>query len=81
MSTRDVSAHLKGDLRCRGCRDLIFRVTDAVLEDAQAWQTRPLDDIYPVVFLDALALKIRDGGSVQRKACYLAMGDQPRRRT
>jgi putative transposase len=45
-----------------------------VLEDARAWQTRPLDDVYPVVFLDALVLKIRDGGTVQRKACYLALG-------
>ena len=43
------------------------------MDDARAWQTRPLDDVYPVVFLDALVLKIRDGGSVQRKACYLAM--------
>ena len=43
------------------------------MDDARAWQTRPLDDVYPVVFFDALVLKIRDGGSVQRKACYLAM--------
>ncbi len=43
------------------------------MEDARAWQTRPLDDVYPVVFLDALVLKVRDGGSVQRKACYLAL--------
>ena len=54
-------------------RDLISQVTDAVMDDARAWQTRPLDDVYPVVFLDALVLKIRDGGSVQRKACYLAL--------
>ena len=43
------------------------------MDDARAWQTRPLDDVYPVVFLDALVLKIRDGGWVQRKACYLAL--------
>jgi putative transposase len=43
------------------------------MDDARAWQTRPLDGVYPVVFLDALVLKIRDGGSVQRKACYLAL--------
>ena len=48
-------------------RDLISKVTDAVMEDARAWQTRPLEDVYPVVFLDALVLKIRDGGSVQRR--------------
>jgi putative transposase len=52
---------------------LISRVTDAVMEDARAWQTRPLDDVYPVVFLDALVLRIRDGGSGQRKACELAL--------
>jgi putative transposase len=55
-------------------RDLISRVTDAVTDDARAWQQRPLEDVYPVIFLDAFVLKIRDGGSVQRRACYLALG-------
>ena len=55
-------------------RDLISRVTDAVMDDVRAWQARPLEDVYPVVFLDALVLKIRDGGSVVRKAGYLALG-------
>jgi putative transposase len=55
-------------------RDLISKVTDAVMQDARAWQTSPLDDVYPLVFLDALVLKIRDGGTVQRKACYLVLG-------
>ena len=56
-------------------RDLISRVTDAVMEDVRAWQQRPLDDVYPILYLDAFVVKIRDGGSVQRKACYLALGD------
>jgi putative transposase len=43
------------------------------MEDARAWQTRPLEDVYPVVFLDCMVLKIREGGSVHRRACYLAM--------
>jgi len=73
MSTRDISAHLQEIYGVQVGRDLISKVTDAVLEDATAWQNRPLDDVYPVVFLDALVLKIRDGGSVQRKACYLAL--------
>jgi putative transposase len=73
LSTRDIEAHLEEIYGVKVGRDLISRVTDAVMEDARAWQTRPLDDVYPVVFLDALVLKIRDGGSVQRKACYLAM--------
>jgi putative transposase len=54
-------------------RDLISRVTDAVMDDVRAWQQRALDDVYPVVFLDCLMLKVRDGGQVQRKACYLAL--------
>ena len=73
LSTRDIEAHLEEIYGVKVGRDLISRVTDAVMEDARAWQTRPLDDVYPVVFLDALVLKIRDGGSVQRKLCYLAM--------
>jgi putative transposase len=73
MSTRDIEAHLQEIYGVRVGRDLISKVTDAVMDDARAWQTRPLEDVYPVVFLDALVLKIRDGGSVQRKACYLAM--------
>jgi len=73
LSTRDIEAHLEEIYGVKVGRDLISRVTDAVMDDARAWQTRPLDDVYPVVFLDALVLKIRDGGSVQRKACYLAL--------
>jgi putative transposase len=53
---------------------LISRVTDAVMDDARAWQQRPLEDVYPVLFLDAFVLKIRENGSVQRRACYLALG-------
>ena len=73
LSTRDIEAHLAEIYGVNVGRDLISRVTDAVMDDARAWQTRPLDDVYPVVFLDALVLKVRDGGSVQRKACYLAL--------
>jgi len=73
MSTRDIEAHLRELYGVSVGRDLISRVTDAVMDDVRAWQSRPLEDVYPVVFLDCLVLKIRDGGSVQRKACYLAM--------
>jgi putative transposase len=73
LSTRDIEAHLQEIYGVRVGRDLVSRVTDAVMDDARAWQTRALEDVYPVVFLDALVLKIRDGGSVQRRACYLAM--------
>ncbi|TML83105.1 MAG: IS256 family transposase, partial [Actinobacteria bacterium] len=74
LSTRDIEAHLAEIYGVRVGRDLISRVTDAVIDDVREWQQRPLDDVYPVVFLDALVLKIREGGSVQRRACYLALG-------
>jgi putative transposase len=74
LSTRDIEAHLAEIYGVKVGRDLISRVTDAVMEDVREWQQRPLDDVYPVVFLDALVLKIREGGSVQRRACYLALG-------
>jgi putative transposase len=53
---------------------LISKVTDGVMDDVRAWSQRPRGDVYPVIFLDALVLKIREGGSVQRRARYLALG-------
>jgi len=74
LSTRDIEAHLAEIYGVQVGRDLISTVTDAVMDDVRAWQQRPLDDVYPVIFLDCLVLKIREGGSVQRRACYLALG-------
>src|SRR6266700_4837804 len=74
VSTRDIEAHLAEIYGVKIGRDLISRVTDAVMDDVRAWAKRPLEDIYPIVFLDCLVLKIREGGSVQRRACYLALG-------
>jgi putative transposase len=74
LSVRDIQAHLQEIYGVEVSPDLISSVTDAVMDDVRAWQTRPLDDVYPVVFLDCLVLKIREGGSVQRRACYLALG-------
>jgi putative transposase len=74
LSTRDIEAHLEEIYGVKVGRDLVSRVTDAVMEDVRAWAQRPLEDVYPVIFLDALVLKIREGGSVQRRACYLALG-------
>jgi putative transposase len=73
LSTRDIEAQLADIYGVKVGRDLISRVTDAVLDDVRAWQQRALNDVYPVLFLDCLMLKIRDGCSVQRKACYLAL--------
>ena len=74
LSTRDIEAHLEEIYGVKVGRDLISKVTDAVMDDARAWAQRPLEDVYPVIFLDALVLKIRENGSVQRRACYLALG-------
>jgi putative transposase len=73
LSTRDIEAHLEEIYGVKVGRDLISRVTEAVMDDVRAWQQRPLDDVYPVIFLDAFVLKVKEGGSVQRKACYLAL--------
>jgi len=56
---------------------LISRVTDAVLDEVREWQTRPLDPVYPVVFFDALRVKIRDEGMVKNKAVYVALALNP----
>ena len=74
LSTRDIEAHLEEIYGVKVGRELISKVTDAVMDDVRGWAQRPLEDVYPVVFLDALVLKIREGGSVQRRACYLALG-------
>jgi transposase-like protein len=62
LSTRDIEAHLAEIYGVSVGRDLISRVTEAVMDDVRAWQQRPLDDVYPVVFLDALVLKAATAG-------------------
>ncbi len=74
LSTRDIGAHLAEIYGVKVGRDLISRVTDAVMDDVREWAKRPLEDIYPIVFLDCMVIKIREGGSVQRRALYLALG-------
>jgi putative transposase len=74
LSTRDISAHLEEIYGVSVGRDLISRVTDAVMDDVREWAKRPLEDIYPIVFLDCMVIKVREGGSVQRRALYLALG-------
>jgi transposase-like protein len=75
MSVRDIEAHLEtlyGTTQVK--RDTISRVTDAVLADVEAWRTRPLERVYPIVYLDALMVKVREDRSVRTRACYLAIG-------
>jgi putative transposase len=73
MTVRDIRAHLREMYDVDVSPDLISRVTDGVLEELAEWQSRPLDAVYPVVFIDALMVKIRDG-VVTNRAVYLAIG-------
>jgi putative transposase len=73
MTTRDIRAHLREMYGVDVSPDLISRVTDGVLDELAEWQSRPLDRVYPVVFIDALMVKIRDG-VVTNRAVYLAIG-------
>ena len=74
MSTREISGHIREIYGIDASPDLISTVTDAVLDEVATWQGRPLDPIYPLVFLDALRIKIRDEGLVRNKAIYVAIG-------
>jgi putative transposase len=74
MSVRDMGAHLTELYGVEIGRDTISRVTHAGLEDVAAWRSRPLDRIYPIVYFDAMAVKVREDRSVQNRCCYLAVG-------
>lgn len=74
MSTRDIQGHLRELYGTEVSPDLISRVTDGALDEAKAWQTRPLEAVYPVLYLDALYVSVREGATVQKKAVYVALG-------
>jgi putative transposase len=74
MSVRDIASHLQGLYGVEIGRDTISRVTDAVLEDVAAWRSRPLERVYPIVYFDAMQVKVREDRSVRTRACYLAVG-------
>jgi putative transposase len=73
MTVREIQGHLAEVYGAEVSPDLISRVTDAVLEEVREWQSRPLDAVYPIVFFDALRVKIRDEGLVKNKAVYVAL--------
>ncbi len=74
MTTREIQGHLKEMYGTEVSPALISNVTDSVLDDVRAWQSRPLDAIYPILYLDALHVKMRLDGMVQTRAVYLALG-------
>lgn len=77
MSTREIQGHLEEIYGAEVSADLISTVTEAVLAEVAAWQSRPLEALYPVMFFDAIRVKVRDQGTVSNKAAYLALGITP----
>jgi len=74
MTTRDIQAHLAEIYSADVSPGLISRVTDVVADEITAWQARPLDSFYAILYIDALMVKVRDGGVVDNKAAYLVTG-------
>lgn len=74
LSTREIKQHLEEIYQVEVSPGLISSVTDEVIDEAKAWQDRPLESFYPFVYMDALQFKVRDGATVRNKAIYLAIG-------
>ena len=74
MTVREIQGFLAEMYSVDVSPDLISRVTDSVMSEVTAWQSRPLESMYPVVFFDALRVKIREDAVVRSKAVYLALG-------
>lgn len=74
MSTRDIQAHLQEIYGVEVSPGLVSEVTDAVMEDVRAWQSRPLEPLYMILYLDALVVKMRHEGRVENRAVFVAIG-------
>jgi putative transposase len=74
MTVRDIAFHLERTLGVELSHDTISKITDGIAEEVKAWQTRPLDPIYPIIYIDALVVKVRDGAHVVNKAAHIVVG-------
>jgi putative transposase len=74
MTIRDIQHHLRSTIGVDLSHETVANITDAVLDEVKAWQDRPLEPIYPIMYLDALVIKIRDGHHVKNKSAHIAMG-------
>src|SRR5437667_7638562 len=74
MSTREIQGHLEEIYGIEVSPTLISNVTEAIVEEVKAWQSRPLEEMYPIVYLDAMMVKMRDNGHVQNQAIYVVLG-------
>jgi putative transposase len=74
MTIRDIQHHLESTIGTELSHETISKITDEVLDEVLAWQARPLDELYPILYLDAIMVKIRDGSQVRNKAAHIAVG-------
>ena len=74
MSTREIQGHLEEIYGIEVSPTLISNVTEAIMEEVKVWQSRPLEEMYPIVYLDAMMVKMRDNGHVQNQAVYVVLG-------
>jgi putative transposase len=74
MTTRQIKQHLEEIYQVEVSPSLISSVTDAITDEVKAWQSRPLDAVYPIIYLDALVVKVRDSSHIQNKAIHLIVG-------
>jgi putative transposase len=74
MTVRDISHHLASTIGTELSAETISKITDAVADEVLAWQQRPLEALYPVIYLDAIIVKVRDGGHVGNRAAHIAIG-------
>ena len=74
MTVREIQSHLEEMYGTEVSPTLISSVTDAVADEVKTWQSRPLDALYPIVYMDCIHVKVRDAGTVRAKAVYLALG-------
>lgn len=74
MTTRDIKAHLAEVYGIDASPDLISRITDVVVDEIKAWQSRPIDAVYPIVYVDGIRIKVRDNGVVTQRSAHLVIG-------
>jgi putative transposase len=74
MTIRDIQHHLARTIGAELSHETISKITDAILDEVAEWQARPLEEIYPIVYLDALVVKVRDGHQVRNRAAHIAVG-------
>ena len=74
LTTRDIEAHLLEVYGVAASRELISNITDVVVDEIKAWQSRPLDEVYPILYIDGIRIRVKDNGVVTTKVAYLAIG-------